>query len=164
MLLRLALLILHTPPYKPVEVILSYSHLSLQNATILEFAPAFRERARIGQLLSASPFNMGLLTPSPPTWHPAPEGLRTAASQTQKDWPAGLPDLALGYAIRHCGPEHGNFPLVAGLSNPEEVHQCVRVWREIQKADGDGDRRRVEEKVRETFRQAGFLDWSWASP
>ncbi|KAF8076019.1 galactose dehydrogenase [Lyophyllum atratum] len=77
-LLRLALLILHTPPYRPIDVILSYSHLSLQNSTFLQYAPQLQQRAQVGQLLAASPFSMGLLTASPPAWHPAPAELSAA--------------------------------------------------------------------------------------
>ena len=50
-LLRLALLVLHTAPYEPLDVVLSYSHLNLQNSTLIAFAPVFRERALVRQLI-----------------------------------------------------------------------------------------------------------------
>ncbi|KDQ29275.1 hypothetical protein PLEOSDRAFT_2849, partial [Pleurotus ostreatus PC15] len=99
-LLRLALCILHNPPYEPVDVILSYSHLNLQNSTFLAFAPHLITRAKVKQLLAASPLSMGLLTPSPPQWHPAPPPLKASAAAAGKLWDKGLPDLALGYSIR----------------------------------------------------------------
>lgn len=108
-LLRIALLILHTPPYKPVDIILSYSHSNLQNPSFASFAPVLRSRAQVKQLVAASPLNMGLLTPKPPVWHPAPQPLRDAVQQavdliaSQEDWEGGLPDLALGYAMREVG-------------------------------------------------------------
>ncbi|KAG6919316.1 hypothetical protein DXG01_007449 [Tephrocybe rancida] len=161
-LLRLALLILHTPPFKPVDVILSYSHLSLQNGTFIQYAPQLRERAKVGQLLAASPFSMGLLTPSPPPWHPAPAGLSAAAKEASGIWPHGLPNLALGYAVRNTGSKHGNTPLVVGFSTPKEVHECVRVWRELQDKKVES-RVEAEAAAQSEFSKAGYLDWSWAS-
>ncbi|KAG5644923.1 hypothetical protein DXG03_007388 [Asterophora parasitica] len=161
-LLRLALLILHTAPFKPVDVLLSYAHLSLQNGTFAQYAPQLRERAKVGQLLAASPFSMGLLTPSPPSWHPAPAELSAAVRQASNVWPQGLPDLALGYAIRNTNI-HKDVPVVAGFSKPEEVHECVRVWRELQ--DGNNqDRKKAEDDVQQIIKDSGYLDWSWASP
>lgn len=163
-LLRMALLILHTPPYEAVDVILSYSHLSLQNSTFLQYAPQLRGRAQVGQLLAASPFSMGLLTPSPPAWHPAPAALSASVKQALDVWHRGLPDLALGFSIRNTGNAHGDsIPLVAGFSTPQEVHECIRVWRELQDGAHE-DRKRAEDSVQDIFRNSGYLDWSWASP
>jgi len=163
-LLRLALLILHNPPYKPVDMILSYSHLSLQNATFSQFAPLFHERAKVGQLLAASPMSMGLLTPSPPAWHPAPPELKAALSKLQDVWSSKLPNLALGYSIRNTRAAHRNIPLVVGFSQPEEVRESVNVWWELQRGVRNDKRKKAEEEVREKIRNTGFLDWSWASP
>ncbi|KAF9482004.1 Aldo/keto reductase [Pholiota conissans] len=164
-LLRLAILILHTPPFKPVDVLLSYSHLCLQNATFLEFIPHFYKRAKVGQLVAASPLSMGLLTPKPPAWHPAPPALQEAVVSARKTWDADFPNLAVGYSIRQSNRGERPLPLVVGFSNPREVHDCVKVWREIQAAPADeGKRKEGEERAREVFRRAEYLDWSWASP
>ncbi|KAG6866004.1 hypothetical protein C0991_009676 [Blastosporella zonata] len=162
-LLRLALLILHTAPFKPVDVILSYSHLSLQNGTFLQYVPHFQERAKVGQLVTASPLSMGLLTPSPPPWHPAPPELSAVAKEAAGIWPDGLPNLALGYAVRNTGLNHGNIPLVVGFSTPQEVRECVKVWRELQDGENEG-RRKAEKTAQDAFLSTGHLDWSWASP
>ncbi|EMD40999.1 hypothetical protein CERSUDRAFT_131452 [Gelatoporia subvermispora B] len=164
-LLRIALLVLHNPPYQPLDVLLSYSHLTLQNSTFAEFLPHFRDRARIPQLLTASPLNMGLLTPNPPPWHPAPTELKNAARTANamcKDagWEGGLPNVAIGY-----GYEAGaalNVPVVVGISNLREVHENVRVWREIKEGKQDAKRKEVETKILDQF--ADFKGWSWASP
>ncbi|KAJ7237209.1 NADP-dependent oxidoreductase domain-containing protein [Mycena haematopus] len=164
-LLRIALLILHNPPFKPVDVVLSYSNLSLQNSTFLQFAPQLIERAQVRQLLAASPFSMGLLTDlGPPLWHPASPVLRSVSAQAAKDSRArgrSLADLATGYCIRHTG---GAVPLVVGLSQPKEVHECIKVWREIETRDGNEERMEQEEEVKSAFKNAGVLDWTWASP
>jgi len=159
-LLRLAILVLHTPPYKPLDVLLSYSHLCLQNSTFLEFIPHFYKRAKVGQLLAASPLSMGLLTSTPPSWHPAPPRLRQAAVDASNAWTRGLPDLAMGYSIRSAK----EVPLVVGFSSPEEVHECVKVWRDILAGNQSDERDESEKQAQEVFRQAEYLDWSWASP
>jgi len=166
-LLRLALLVLHTPPYRPLDLVLSYCHLNLQNAAFADFASQFSERAQVKQLLTASPLSMGLLTPTPPSWHPAPRKLHEAVSdarQNSKVWARGLPNLALGYALRKSGASNGNIPLVAGFSHPREVHECMEVWREVAEGVHEIERKAMEEVVIETFARSGFLNWSWASP
>lgn len=162
-LLRLALLILHTAPFQPVDVILSYSHMSLQNSTFAEFIPVFRERAKVGHLLAASPFSMGLLTPSgPPAWHPAPASLREAVGNVREKCERAIPDLALGYSIRKS--IEAGVPLVAGFSATKEVHECVRVWREVKAGIDDENRRKDEEHGRSLIEESNYLDWSWSSP
>lgn len=165
-LLRLALLILHNPPYEPIDVILSYSHLNLQNATFLEFAPQLYEKAKVEQLIAASPLSMGLLTPKPPSWHPAPPGLLKAVRDASAGLPAAgdFPNLALGYSIRRTGARFGNTPLVVGFSTLKEVHEAIKVWREIQTGAGADGRKEAEEAARTVFEQAGYLNWSWSSP
>jgi D-arabinose 1-dehydrogenase len=104
--------------------------------------------------------SMGLLTSSPPSWHPAPLRLRKAVVDASDTWAGGLPDLAMGYSIRRT---ISVVPLVVGFSSPEEVHECVKVWREILAGHGE-EREESEKQAREVFRQADFLDWSWPSP
>ncbi|KAJ3892566.1 Aldo/keto reductase [Lentinula edodes] len=164
-LLRLALLIFHNPPYEPIDVLLSYSHISLQNSTFAEFVPHFRRRAKVKQLVAASPFSMGLLTPSIPHWHPAPEGLRKAVTKARAEYGGdGFIDAALAYSIRRCGPEDLDVPLVVGVSTPAEVHKCVQVWRKVHEKPMSADERQKEAEILEVFSKAGFLNWSWASP
>lgn len=163
-LLRLAILILHTPPYKPVDILLSYSHLCLQNSTLVEFIPHFYERAKVGQLISASPLSMGLLTPRPPFWHPAPRELRQAVIDASRTWPADFPNLAVGYSMYQSRLAGRPLPLVIGLSTPREVHEAVAAWRETQGGCEGDERRKGEVRVREVIKNAGYLNWSWSSP
>lgn len=166
-LLRLATLVRHTAPYEPLDVLLNYSHLHLQNDTFALFAPYFKERAGINQIITASPLNMGLLTPVPPPWHPAPLALQDAARKASdmclaQEWKAGLPDLALGYAYTKA--KELGVPTVVGLSKPEEVHGTMKVWYELNSEGGDtaAARRAAEGKVLEQL--SGFRGDSWASP
>ncbi|KAI0829347.1 Aldo/keto reductase [Trametes gibbosa] len=164
-LLRLALLVLHTAPFMPLDVLLSYSHSNLQNATFAAFAPLLRGRAGIPQLLTASPLNMGLLTPNPPAWHPATRELREGARRAREvcedqGWEGGLPNVAVGYGFRQ-GAEL-DVPVVVGLSNLREVHESVRAWREVKEGEGEAKRVALEQRVVEAFGE--HVGWSWISP
>ncbi|KXN86314.1 D-arabinose 1-dehydrogenase [Leucoagaricus sp. SymC.cos] len=159
-LLRIAILIKNTPPSEPVDVLLSYSHLTLQNSTFNAFAPHFYERAKVKQLLTASPLSMGLLTPTPPSWHPAPDALKLVVKDALKVAP-DLPNIALGYTARQTGIK---TPLVGGFSNAREVHECVKVWREIYESKDGSVRVQQEKDVIELFEKSQYLDWSWKSP
>lgn len=158
------MLALHTAPYKPLDVLLSYSHLTLQNSAFAAYAPHLRARARVAQLLTASPLNMGLLTPTPPQWHPAPPELKdrvARAAQACEGWDGGLVNIAVGFGYR-AAAELG-VPMVAGLSYPREVHESVRAWRDTKESEEKKEKRVAQEgKAIETF--AGYQGWSWASP
>ncbi|EIW62146.1 Aldo/keto reductase [Trametes versicolor FP-101664 SS1] len=163
-LLRLALLVLHATG-KPLDVLLSYSHSNLQNATVAAFAPHFRARAQIPQLLTASPLNMGLLTPRYPPWHPASPELREAAAKAREAceealWDGGLPNVAVGYGFRK-GAEV-EVPVVVGLSNLAEVHESVRAWRGVKAGTDEAKRVALEQRVVDIFGE--HAGWSWASP
>ena len=143
---------------------LSYSHLCLQNSVFAQFVPHLKERAKIRTLLTASPLNMGLLTRQPPSWHPGLPEMKEAVEAARASWEGDFVDLALGYALGATGIARGNIPLVAGFSNPREVHECVQIWRELQEGGDNGARKAGEERAKEAFRRAGYLDWSWSSP
>lgn len=166
-LLRLALLVLHNPPYKPLDILLSYSHYTLQNSVFSAYLPHFLERAKIAQLGTASPLSMGLLTPKPPAWHPAPAeyiAAKERAITSVHNWVGGLPNLALGFSLRESGQQGmSDVPRVVGLSNPQEVHEAVKVWREVQGAINE-ERIQNEEAVRKIFREANCEGMSWQSP
>jgi len=170
-LLRLALLVLHNPPYRPLDAILSYSHYTLQNNIFSAFAPVFRTRANVSQLTTASPLSMGLLKSDVPDWHPAPPELLAAKNKAvdyciSHGWQGGLPNLALGFSARRDIPDLMDVPLVVGLSTLAEIHESMKVWWDancgqeqvIQK------RKQHEEAVRHIFQVAGWQGWSWPSP
>ncbi|KAG8904808.1 hypothetical protein FRB99_001114 [Tulasnella sp. 403] len=165
-LLRLALLILHTTG-NPVDTVLSYAHYNLHNSTFAAYLPVLTSRANVTRVLTASPLNMGLLTPSPPPWHPAPAALRDTVNQVMesdivKSWPGGLPNLALGFSLRG-GALDPMVPNVIGLSSPKEVHEAVAVWREVtSQGDSQAQKRKdAEVAVRNQFASAGWADASW---
>lgn len=110
---------------------------------------------------------MGLLTPSPPPWHPAPTALRDGARSAHaicvaNGWPTGLPNIALGFAYRKA--KELGLPTVVGLSSPREVHETMRVWRELNSETGDVDKKRKAVEALSIDQMAEFEGWSWASP
>jgi len=162
-LLRLALLIRQT--HGPVDVVMSYCHLTIQNDTLISFAKELTERAGVGQLITASPLCMGLLTPNPPDWSPAPQKLKSASSgavDTCSTWTGGLPDIALGFAYRNA--RHLRIPTVVGMGSLEQVHETMRVWREIVSDDKTQQRKEYEDRVIRVFGTSGYRNFSWPSP
>lgn len=122
---------------------------------------------------------MGLLTPAPPAWHPAPAGLRAAVAKAVEkckaaEWPSGLPGVALGYAMRRDGllqslpsdvqRSFDDSPTVVGLSTPAEVHEAVKNWREANQGGDNTKRKEIEQEIISIFRESGYFGWSWPSP
>lgn len=169
-LLRLSLLVLHKTG-KPLDNVLSYSHYDMQNTTFAAFFPEFTQRAKVARVLTAGPFSMGLLTNSPPDWHPAPQTLkelvkRVIESDKVKSWAGGLPNIALGNSFRREGPIMGQgakqVPTLVGFSNMQHVHESVAVWREICALPEESERRKaVEGGVKRIFEDEGWMDKSW---
>ncbi|KAF9224341.1 Aldo/keto reductase [Gyrodon lividus] len=173
-LLRLAILVKNTAPYKPLDVVMSYCHLTLQNRTLLDFKATFEERAGVRQVISASPLSMGLLTPAPPAWHPASDNVKEAvkaavqlcAKTSIESGGAGLPKLALEYAFQKA--REVEIPTVVGLSTLENVHENARIWYEVDKlglGESEGWKKRVQ-AVTNVFveEDGGLLDYSWETP
>ncbi|ETW84491.1 hypothetical protein HETIRDRAFT_63218 [Heterobasidion irregulare TC 32-1] len=167
-LLRLAILVLNTAPYRPLDAILSYSHLTLQNDSLLSFLPAFIRRAKISQVLTASPLSMGLLTATPPAWHPASSDMRAASAEAVErcaEWEGGLPSVSIGWAIKSAeggtGSREGKMPTVVGLSNLREVHQAVAIWRQVKDGGEEEARQQYAEAAVGAFKANGTKDWTW---
>jgi D-arabinose 1-dehydrogenase len=162
-LLRLALLIRQT--HEPVDVMLSYCHLTIQNDTLASFAKEITGRAGVGQLLTASPLSMGLLTSNPPKWSPAPEKLKSASAEAVdlcSAWTGGLPNIALGFSYRTA--RDLGMPAVVGMGSLEQVHETMRVWREIASDNGAQERKEYEDRVIRLFEASGYKNYSWPSP
>lgn len=170
-LLRLAILVKHTAPYKPLDVVMSFCHLNLQNRTLLDFKTAFERRAGVKRVLAASPLSMKLLTPNPPAWHPAPENFKEAvkdAVQVSKgpDGESGLPELALQYAFQRA--REVGIPTVVGLGSLKDVHENAQIWYSVDK-QGLGESEAWKQRVQEVISvfgngDGGLLDRSWENP
>ncbi|KAF9520708.1 hypothetical protein BS47DRAFT_1370284 [Hydnum rufescens UP504] len=175
-LLRLAVLI-RARFAEPVDVVLSYSHYTLQNDAFAAYVPHFTSPsgAHVGQLFCASPLSMGFFSPNVPSWSPVTPGMREARARAIQicetaNWPGGLTNLALGFGLRRSegGGIPAHVPTVIGLSRLEEVHESVKIWGQVngpwaQRSDAEA-RQALENQVRDCFVQSGWFNWSWASP
>ena len=144
---------------------MSYSHLTVQNDTLISFARELTERAGAGQLLTASPLCMGLLTPNPPGWIPAPPKLKSTppeAVDVCSTWAGGLPNIALGFSYQNA--RDLGIPTVVGMGSLEQVHEAVRVWREIVSDCRMQERKEYEDRVIRVFDASGYRNYSWSSP
>lgn len=150
----------------PPDIIMSYAHWNLQNHAFDVYAPLFRETGA-KELLTASPLNMGYLTPSPPSWHPASTEMIAFKDENLipmcREWPGGLPNVALGYALAKTSGAMAGVPLVTGFSRTREVHEAVAVWREVENGSSEA-RKSQENVVIEALREAGWENHSWRSP
>lgn len=55
-------------------------------------------------------------------------------------------------------------PVVVGFSSPKEVHEAVKVWRNVQGGLDSVQRKEIERIVLDMFKDSGYYGWSWASP
>jgi D-arabinose 1-dehydrogenase len=151
---------------RPLDAVQSYAHLTLQNDTLAAFADALRTRARVSQVLAASPLGMGLLAPppSPPAWHPAPRAVLDAAREAVSVvGEAEVARVAVAWSVRAA--QQGSMPVVVGMSNLKEVHAAVEAWRWA-RDNLEGRREELERKAalaRGVFERTGTAGWTWTS-
>lgn len=169
-LLRIAILVLHTTG-RPLDIVMSYSHLNLQNRTFEAFKPALLERAAVKQVVSASPFSMGLLSPKPPAWHPASDEIKVAVTRAivmHNERISGgstgptFSELALGYAFGQALKAH--TPTVVGLGHIEDAHTCARVWQQVESGNLPIEWETHVEAITRFFEAENALDKSWEDP
>jgi len=165
-LLRLATLATAQPSLEPVDIILTFCHLTLQNSSLRTYLPLLKEWGKVSQIVAASPLSMGLLTPSPPTWHPAPEAMLKGSQEAEelcKTEGTGLAAVALHHSL-HSSQKLGNepMPVVIGLSQLREVHELMEAFQD--KPEGKEKVVALEQKIQALYRSLGYENWSWASP
>ena len=54
--------------------------------------------------------------------------------------------------------------MVVGMGSLEQVHETMRVWREIGLEDGVQPREECEERIIKIFDDSGYRNYSWPSP
>ncbi|GAC93524.1 hypothetical protein PHSY_001089 [Pseudozyma hubeiensis SY62] len=151
-LLRLSRLVATTAPYRPLDVVLSYSNHCLHSDVLQGWKALFAAdpRGREGEqslkeltwkaplLMNGSPFSMGLLTDgTPPSWHPASDALKAATKEASRTLVAqgdSLTLTSLSYGLRgselvHPSGEGPEMRTLVGLSHPDHVHSAVEAYR-----------------------------------
>jgi hypothetical protein len=105
---------------RPLDIILTYCHYTLQNTQLADYAPRFRA-AGVERVLNASPLAMGLFRDTdPPEWHPASKELCHAARECAilcRKQDCQLADVALCFSMRFTGAD----AIVVGCCTPKEI-------------------------------------------
>ncbi|KAI1750677.1 Aldo/keto reductase family-domain-containing protein [Xylaria castorea] len=138
---------------EPLDAVLSYGHLTIQNTTLNGAMSRFAD-ASVDVVLNASMLGMGLLTTRGAdagpmaSWHPSPEGLRQACQDlvpVAVDAGEKLEVVAIRWALDHWavagaarGSGNSRLPAgtrvgvsVMGISNVAELEETCRVFNSV---------------------------------
>ncbi|WWD19481.1 hypothetical protein CI109_103941 [Kwoniella shandongensis] len=175
-LLRLALLHLHTTG-NPLDVVQTFAHQTIQNDSLSAgYLEALTTHAKVGQVVSAAPLAMGILTKGGgPNWHPGrayPElwDATRQASDYCEEKGTTLVDVALRFGYRPLTQNDGKrVPIVVGCTDLDQVHSNLQKWSEVNVStssdSGEDEKKKQEEDdVRKIFVDKGVERWSWACP
>lgn len=140
----------------PVDIILSYSNMCLQNCTLLDSLERFK-LAGVQRVLNGSPLSMSLLRSAPThSFHPAPDSLKKAVARVVEytsSQNVEFADLALRYAF-------AKFPgaTVVGVSTVEELNAALdNYW--LAKSEDASDEEMFA-KVKSLFGDQWNLTWT----
>ncbi|SMN21751.1 similar to Saccharomyces cerevisiae YMR041C ARA2 NAD-dependent arabinose dehydrogenase, involved in biosynthesis of dehydro-D-arabinono-1,4-lactone [Maudiozyma saulgeensis] len=128
-LYKLALLCVKDSNIGPLDCMLSYCNLNLQNIDLLNYYDLLKEECQIGQIANASVLSMSLLREQETRYfHPASpelqEAVKSAATYcNQKDMT--LADLAVKYALVQWNLRG---PTVIGFSNVAEFQEAFKIY------------------------------------
>lgn len=114
----------------PLDAVMSYANLNLQNMTLLKYAAQFKKEAQVKSLWNASILSMSLLrSQETRAFHPCSQELRDAAQQAAEYVQSSgndLADLATRFAIQQW---YNEGPTVLGLSSTSELeHALNNYW------------------------------------
>ncbi|KAI8363952.1 NADP-dependent oxidoreductase domain-containing protein [Blakeslea trispora] len=148
---------------KPLDIVLSYCHYTLQNTLFADYAPKFKA-AGVRYLVNASPLCMALLRDEKtPEWHPAYPAIREAADKAAaiaKENGLSISDLASRFAFQGRD-QHGFDATLIGLARKSEVQDAMRAWKDSKRKNTEVEDR-VFEQIHALF--APHKNYSWQSP
>ncbi|PLW36215.1 hypothetical protein PCANC_20380 [Puccinia coronata f. sp. avenae] len=143
----------------PLDLVMSYSCLTLQNKTLESYTP-YLKATGVAQIISASPLGNGILTSRGPSdWHPAPEPLRHTIKEisttVHRKYHIPIERLALHHSLSFS-------PTVVGFSSVDEVKAALDVSQDIRNPTKvDPAVALAITDVKDTLHKAGLLDWAW---
>ena len=128
-----------------VEAIFNYCNFNLQNTTLAEYSPKFRQ-AGVKHIINGSPLSMGLLrSEAAPDWHPAAAGLKAACQvasrRAEEKYGEKLADIALRYAFQFDGTT------CAGCSSLVELEAAISAWKNIEAQRQHGQKNEKDEMI-----------------
>lgn len=116
-----------------IDVLLSYSRSCLHDQSLDRLVPLCR-RSGYG-LLSGSPLAMGLLSQAePPSWHPAPAGLKAAVGRARDLCASEDRDLAF-LAMQYAFRRPGVASVITGTGTVEHLEMNLRALYEAPDED-----------------------------
>lgn len=144
----------------PLDVVLSYSHMTLQNTTLNAAVPQFHE-AGVQRVLTASPLSMGLLrSAGPQPWHPATQSQKDAvvkALDYVEKQGHNLADTSMRFVYAKW-----DGCVVGGWSSVKELEDAVEMWYRVKSGTGREEDERLWKGAREVMGKE--VDTMWLSP
>ena len=145
---------------RSLDVVLSYSNMTLQNSTLKTAVPKFHA-AGIQRIITASPLSMGLLRSAGPLpWHPASQSQRDAvikAGEYVEKQGHNLADTSMRYVYAKW-----DGCIIGGWSNIKELEDAVRMWHRVKSGQGREEDERLWKRAREIMGKE--VDTMWDSP
>lgn len=148
----------------PLDNVLSYCNLNLQNRTLEQYYERFVGECGLKTLCNGSILSMSLLTAGETrSFHPCSEELRersARAARYLREQGVDLADLATKYALDRW---RARGPTVLGCSNVREVEHALKNYREVLQNEGLTTREQalVDHVQRAIFGE--LLDSTWPS-
>lgn len=106
-----------------VETILSFCHYELNDTSLADLLPYFREKG-VG-IINASPTGMGLLTPQgAPGWHPASETLKEGCRKAVAHCQARGADI-VKLAVQFCCANPDLATTLVGTARPQNIRDNI---------------------------------------
>jgi len=145
---------------RTLDVVLSYSNMTLQNSTLLAAVPKF-QAAGVRKIITASPLSMGLLrSAGPQPWHPASADLKAAVAKASK-WVEGqghnLAETSMRYVVAKW-----DGSIIGGWSSVKELEAGVKMWHRVKNGIGRAEDERLWVGAREVM--GDQVDTMWSSP
>ncbi|WRT70394.1 uncharacterized protein IL334_007392 [Kwoniella shivajii] len=177
-LLRISLLTLsNSISKKPLDVIQTYGHHTIQNDTLSSgYLKALNEIAKVEQVVSAAPLAMGVLTShGGPSWHPARSysdlwETTRKASDICRSKGTTLEDVSLRFGYRRLNQVDGKkVPIVVGCTDLDQLHSTLQKWSQVNNSqlydkEQDEKNKQIENEISKLFEDSGVKGWSWECP
>jgi len=148
-----------------VEAVLSYCHYCLQNTSLQDFIPLFRQ-FQVG-IINASPLSMGLLTrKGPPKWHPASvqmKDLCQAAARRCEQFDEPIEKLANQFAFSNVDIDS----TLTGSGSELEIRQNIQWLQETLESisrKGPGYNEELFIEVKEILQPVLNQEWTSGLP
>lgn len=145
---------------RPLDVVLSYSHMTLQNKSLKDAVPKLYA-AGVQRVLTASPLAMGLLrSAGPQSWHPASQAQKDAVVRAGKYIEThghNMADTSMRFVIAQW-----DGSVIGGWSSVKELEDAVIMWHRVKNRVEREEDERLWQGAREAM--GNEVDTMWTSP